>query len=119
MRALRFGLEVQSVKGQHVKSCQDLRRTLNEIRHPCVIFTDVVLPDGTWMDVLAISPNTRIPVNVVVVARLADTRLYVETIEKGAFDFVVPPFSDHDLNHVLRCAVDGVVRRARTGLQAG
>jgi len=118
MRALRFALEEQSIKWQHVKSCQDLRRTLDEIRHPCVIFTDVALPDGTWTDVLAITTRTRIPVNVVLVARLADTRLYVEAIEKGAFDFVVPPFSGQDLNHVLRCAVDGVVRRASTGLQA-
>lgn len=118
MRALRFALEAQSIKWQHVKSGEDLRHTLNEIRHPRVIFTDVALPDGTCTDVLAITTKTRIPVNAVLVARLADTRLYVEAIEKGAFDFVVAPFSGQDLNHVLRCAVDGVVRRARTGLQA-
>ena len=119
MRALRFALEVQSVKLQHVNSCRDLRRALNELHQPCVVFTDIELPDGTWMDVLAITAKKPFHVNVVVVARLVDTQLYVETIEKGACDFVVPPFADSDLNHVVRCAVDGVIRRARIGLQEG
>jgi DNA-binding NtrC family response regulator len=118
MGALRFALQAQSVKAQEVKDCQDLRRTLSGIHHPCVIFTDVILPDGTWEDILAITTKARMPLNVIVVARLTDTRLYLEAIEKGVFDFLVPPFGEHDLNHVLRCAVDGVVRRARTGLHA-
>jgi FixJ family two-component response regulator len=51
---------------------------------------------------------------VIVVARVVDTRFYVEAIEAGAFDFIVPPFNAADLAYVVRCAVDNVLaRRAR------
>jgi DNA-binding NtrC family response regulator len=117
MRALRFALEEQSVKLEQLESCLDVRRTLNKLRHSCVIFTDTVLPDGTWEDILAMTAKARFHSSVIVVARQLDTKLYLGCIEKGAFDFVVPPCSDRDLKHIFRCAVDGVVKRARTGLK--
>ena len=57
-----------------------------------------------------------------VVARVVNTRFYVEAIETGAFDFLAPPFVATDLAYVVRNALDNIVARrgarldrARTG----
>jgi FixJ family two-component response regulator len=76
-----------------------------------LVFTDTQLPDGTWADILATAEKAALPVNVIVVARVVDTRFYVETIESGAFDFVTPPFYPTDLAHVVRCACDNAIAR--------
>ena len=87
-----------------------------------LVFTDTQLPDGTWADILALAQKAKLPVNVIVVARVVDTRFYVEVIETGAFDFLAPPFNATDLAYVVRSAMDNVVARraapARAALNA-
>lgn len=82
-----------------------------------LVFTDTELPDGTWVDILAGAERATQPVNVIVVARVIDTRFYLETIETGAFDFIAPPFVATDLEYVVRSALDNVA--ARRGVRAG
>ena len=50
------------------------------------------------------------------VSRLVDVSLYVDTMEGGAFDFIVPPLSASELAHVVKCAVENVLnlRRAQS-----
>ena len=79
-----------------------------------LVFTDTELPDGTWADILAVAEKAAQPVNVIVVARVVDTRFYVEAIETGAFDFLAPPFNAIDLAYVVRSAMDNVVARRAT-----
>jgi len=81
-----------------------------------LVFTDTELPDGTWVDILTEAERAAQPVNVIVVARVVDTRFYQETIETGAFDFIVPPFVATDLEYVVRSALDNVA--ARRGARA-
>jgi len=76
-----------------------------------LVFTDTKLPDGTWADILAEAERAAQPVNVIVVARVVDTGLYLETIETGAFDFIAPPFVATDLEYVVRSALDNVAAR--------
>jgi len=77
-----------------------------------LVFTDTELPDGTWVDILTEAERAAQPVNVIVVARVVDTRFYLETIETGAFDFIAPPFVATDLEYVVRSALDNfTVRR--------
>jgi len=81
-----------------------------------LVFTDTELPDGTWADILAEAERATQPVNVIVVARVVDARLYLDTIETGAFDFIAPPFVATDLEFVVRSALDNVA--ARRGVRA-
>ena len=81
-----------------------------------LVFTDKQLPDGTWADVLAVAEQATQPVNVIVVARIVDTRFYVEAIETGAFDFLAPPFNATDLAYVVRTALDNVHARRAAAL---
>jgi len=50
-------------------------------------------------------------VNVIVVSEVVDIALYLEVIQRGAFDFIVPPMSSPDFAHVVWSAVDNVLWR--------
>lgn len=97
-------LQRQGIAARRARSCQEAAELLAGAPARYVIFTDVNLLDGSWADVLQLAMSTTEPAVVVVVARVVDIKFYVEVIERGAFDFVAPPFTDSDVSHVLRCA---------------
>jgi DNA-binding NtrC family response regulator len=109
-------LESLSIRTVHVQSCGEVWQALTGTNPPHLVFTDTTLADGTWADVTAIAAKAARAVEVIVVSRLVDTRLYIEAIEAGAFDFIVPPFGTEDLSYVVRCAADNV--RERREVQA-
>ncbi len=111
MQALEKMLRQQGITMQHVGTCQAAAEALAGAYAPPLIFTDTILPDGRWTHVIRLAEGATQPANVIVVARHKDTRLYVEAIEKGAFDFIVPPFTTIELAHVVRCATDNVLDR--------
>jgi FixJ family two-component response regulator len=78
-----------------------------------LVFTEAKLPDGTWADVVKQALGARKPVKVIVVSRLADVSLYMDTMDGGAFDFIVPPLSPSELTHVVKCAVENVLSLRR------
>ncbi len=108
---LEKALEGQFVKAYYASNCREASRLLENSNPPHVIFTDTTLPDGTWADVVGLAAKAAMPVNVIVVARLVDMRLYADVIQRGAFDFLAPPFVPSDLAHVVRCALENVVSR--------
>jgi FixJ family two-component response regulator len=77
------------------------------------VFTDVQLADGNWADVLTLASNATAPVNVIVVAHFIDMKFYIQAIERGAFDFIVPPFARLELQHVVRIAAENALTRRR------
>jgi FixJ family two-component response regulator len=70
---------------------------------PAAVFSDAVLADGTWADVLFSAAQARKPLPVIVVSRITDIRLYIRALENGAADFIVPPFGVPEITDVLRC----------------
>ena len=112
---LKGALERQGMDILHAGSRAKVNRMLGGLSPVPLVFTEAQLPDGTWADVLAAANKAAIPVNVIVVARVVDTRFYVETIEAGAFDFLAPPFAAIDLAHVVRSAVENVTARRTAG----
>jgi DNA-binding NtrC family response regulator len=111
MRSLVGALERQGVHVTQAGSRAQAKRMLGGLDPVPLVFTDIQLPDGTWADILAVGKKVALPVNVIVVARVVDTRFYVEAIEAGAFDFIAPPFTASDLTHVIRCALDNALER--------
>ena len=87
---------------------------LRETDPPHLIFMEGLLPDGTWADVVKLALGVLKPVKVIVVSRLIDVKLYVETMTRGAFDFIVPPLTRDELAHVVACAVESVLNLRRT-----
>ena len=111
LSALQSVLERQGVHVFQAHSRVQAKRMLSGLNPAPLVFTDAELPDGTWADILGLAEKAAQPVNVIVVARVVDTRFYVEVIETGAFDFLAPPFVASDLAHVVRTAFDNVVAR--------
>ena len=111
---LKGALERQGMHITHAESRAQAKRMLGGLNPAPLVFTETQLPDGTWADILAVAEKAAQPVNVIVVARVVDTRFYVEAIETGAFDFLAPPFNATDLAYVLRTAIDNVTARRAT-----
>jgi DNA-binding NtrC family response regulator len=110
---LRAALEEQSIDVFMARNCAEAALALWTGPPPHMVFTEVKLPDGGWDDVLTMSTKSSAPVNVIVVAPFVDVGFYVEAIERGAFDFIVPPHSDPELVHVIRNAAENALARRR------
>jgi DNA-binding NtrC family response regulator len=111
--ALRCALEDESIDVLIARNCAEAGRALLTDPPPHMAFTDVELPDGGWEDVLALSMQASAPVNLIVVAPYVDVGFYVEVIQQGAFDFIVPPHSRPELLHVVRTATQNALTRRR------
>jgi DNA-binding NtrC family response regulator len=108
---LRGALERQGMRTIQAESRAQAKLMLGGLNPAPLVFTDTQLPDGTWADILGVAEKAAQPVNVIVVARVVNTRFYVEAIETGAFDFLAPPFNATDLAYVVRSALDNVTAR--------
>jgi DNA-binding NtrC family response regulator len=117
-RVLKAALEGKSVKVNWLRNCGEALPLLRGTDPPHLVFTEALLPDGTWTDVVKAALEALKPVKVIVVSRLIDMRLYVETMAAGAFDFIVPPMTSDELAHVLACAVDSVLNLRQTQAMA-
>ena len=108
---LKQALEGEAMEVCWMRNCQEASALLLGANPPHLVFTEIDLPDGTWRDILKLAVKAQKAVNVIVVARLADVRFYLETIVSGAFDFIVPPLTGFELGHVVRCAAENAFNR--------
>jgi two-component system response regulator PilR (NtrC family) len=108
-QSLNVALQNLSVKTRRARSCEQARNLLERTKEPPdLVFTDTKLPDGTCMELLALGRQRREPLKIIVVARTVDRSLYMNALENGAFDIMLPPFAIDDLAFVLQCATDNV-----------
>jgi len=71
-----------------------------------VILTDQKMPDGEGLDVLAASRETDPAISVVVITAFATVELAVESMRRGAFDFITKPFQPEVVLATVRRAVE-------------
>jgi len=117
-RLLKQALEGRSIQVNWLQNYREALPLLREADPPHLVFTEASLPDGNWADVVKLSLEALKPVKVIVVSRLIDIKLYVETMVGGAFDFIVPPMASNELAHVLACAVESVLNLRQTQAMA-
>jgi DNA-binding NtrC family response regulator len=115
---LQLVLEALSIRLVRARSAKEAETQLCEIPCPHLVLSDTVLPDGNWMDVLDLAAKAVEPVNVIIVSPTADTRLYLDTMDQGAFDFMTDSFTVPQIVHILKCAIDNVSRRRDSRLHA-
>ncbi|MBZ5515401.1 MAG: response regulator [Acidobacteriia bacterium] len=108
---LKLILHNQCITTRVAKSCGEALLLLWGKQPPHLVFTDVHLTDGNWTDVLSLADKSSLPINVIVVSRLMDVKLYIDAMQRGAFDFISPPFEGPDVAHVVRCATQNILRR--------
>ena len=84
-----------------------------------VIVTDQRLPDGEGLEILNVIAQTGSATAVVVLTAYGSVELAVETMRKGAFDFLTKPFSADNLRAVIgRAAQHTALRRENALLRS-
>ena len=69
------------------------------------------MPDGTWRNAQTIVGRAGDRLLLIVASPFVDLTEYLDTVESGAADYVVPPFLGTDIAHVLMAGVG----KAQTG----
>jgi DNA-binding NtrC family response regulator len=106
-QSLDLALQNLKVEVCRARTCQEAWSLVRvNPEPPDIIFTDARLPDGSWEELLGLARGMGLPPKIIVVARVEDPRFYLQAMEDGAFDFMLPPFESAGLAHVIRCATD-------------
>ncbi|HEV2423820.1 MAG TPA: response regulator [Terriglobia bacterium] len=108
-RGLEETLREQQVLTFHAHDCAEARALLKDKsndKHIDLVLTDAVLPGGTWRDAIRLVGRIAAGTPVVVMSRIENMRLYLDTQDGGAADFIVPPLTGRELGYVLNLAVD-------------
>ncbi len=86
------------VKGYDVITASDGKEALEKIKEgPDIVLLDIMMPDMIGMEVLDKIKETSPSTVVIMVTALAENAIGVESIKRGAFDFVTKPI---DLKHL-------------------
>ena len=97
----REGYRVDLVDGVHAA-----RDQLGSADPYDVVITDLVMPDGTGMEVLDAVRSRSANTQILMVTAFATTEQAVEAMRKGAYDYVQKPFKNHELLATLEKALD-------------
>lgn len=121
---LRTLLQRQGLETAQAQTYAEAEAALSCIQPPDLVFTDTAFKDGTWADIEGLAKNAARAAPVIVVSRFVDLPLYLDVLERGAADFIVPPFRDADIAYVTRGALLSTSRmpsglsRATTGTRS-
>jgi len=85
---------------RHVETVQQARTRL-QLEEYAVILTEAALPDGGWLDVLRLSRECPQELEVVVTDPQADSRLWAEALNLGAYDLLAQPFYEPEVRRIL------------------
>jgi len=104
-RALEQVLKSLGIEVVQARSCREASLLFTCQNVIDVVFAGTDLPDGSWADVLDVAQQSKIYLPVIVVSRTVDIELYLEVIERGAFDFITPPFLTSGVAPIIRSAI--------------
>lgn len=113
--SLKQALKKLSVETCSIRTCHETEQLISQCA-PQIIFTESSVADGSWVSIVSMAEAANVPLNVIVVSAFPDTRLYLSVMERGAFDFVAPPFEHEPLKFVVRSAA--LNSQARRGVLA-
>ncbi len=66
-----------------------------------VLLTDIAFERGGWEDALRMVARLPLRTAVVLVSRLADERLWIDALERGAYDLILEPFQADEMRRIL------------------
>jgi DNA-binding NtrC family response regulator len=69
------------------------------------VFCDWDCADGTWKDVLSKLKELNLRIPLIVLSRCGCEKEWIEVLEAGAFDFLVPPYTSAMILAVLEHAL--------------
>lgn len=98
-----------SRSGYDVQCCQSATECLSQIAQASAfdaVVTDLVMPDGSGMDILEAVKSKDKSTQVVMMTAYATTEQAVDAMRKGAYDYVQKPFRNHLLLATLEKALE-------------
>ena len=104
-RGLEEMLHEQEIRTSQAHQCAEARSLLKEAGPVDLVLTDVTLADGTWKDVIRLVGRAAKGTPVIVMSRVVNMKLYLDTQDGGAADFIVPPMAPRDLAYALTTAM--------------
>jgi two-component system, OmpR family, response regulator len=105
LKAVEQILRDQGMGTRRVRRCSEAIAALGDSDPPKLVVTDTSLPDGGWSAVLKATCARPSYPPLIMVSRLADIRLYLDVMEGGAYDFVVPPLASAEVAYVVNGAL--------------
>jgi DNA-binding NtrC family response regulator len=69
-----------------------------------ILLTDVWFGTGGWEDALRMAARLPLRTVVVVVSHLADRRLWLDALDRGAYDLLLKPFEADEMRRILENA---------------
>jgi len=87
----------------HASSCREALAALQQAFVPVVV-CEARLPDGTWQDLLEAFQARPIPPLMIVTSDFADTALWAEALNLGAYDFLAKPFNQSEVIQIISLA---------------
>jgi len=79
-------------------------REAMELDAPDVLFCDPAFADGSFDDLPRAFDSGRLITPVIVCSRLYDPAVYLDVMNRGAFDFIVYPYRSEDVKWILAAA---------------
>ena len=104
-KILASNLEQDKHMVWHAAGVEEARLALSSNQYEAVL-TDQKMPDGGGLDVLAAARDTDPNLSVVFLTAVATLELAVESMRKGAFDFLAKPFMPEVLRAAIQRACD-------------
>jgi DNA-binding NtrC family response regulator len=111
-RELEATLGEQKIRTCRAHHCAEARKMLRRSVPVDLVLTEAVLADGTWKDVIRLARELANDAPVIVMSRVMNMSLYLDTQEGGAADFMVTPMAPRDLAYILSGAMQTIVRPA-------
>jgi two-component system response regulator PilR (NtrC family) len=93
----REGYDVMSVPG-FATAREAIRNTPSPYG---VVLTDLMMPDGSGLDVLSLARQRSNETEVIVMTAHGDVETAIEAMKRGAYDFVQKPFSTSELRALV------------------
>jgi DNA-binding NtrC family response regulator len=84
----------------HAGSVRQARAQLQVQAYDAVL-TEAALSDGNWLDVLHLVRESPREMAVIVTDPKADTRLWAEVLNLGAYDLLTQPFDETEVRRIL------------------
>lgn len=104
-RGLEEVLHGQDLHTRRAHQCAEARSSLEESGPVDLVLTDVALPDGDWKHVIGMVRELGNDTPVIVMSRVVSMKLYLDTQDAGAADFIVPPMAPRDLAYAVTTAM--------------
>ena len=113
LQVLKSALEGLGIDTVRTRNCKQAGLHFLDAPPPHIVFTDTVLPDGNWMDVLDLAAKAKERVNLIVVSARADIDLYIDVMNHGAFDYITESFTVPEIVYVVRSSLESAVQARR------